>query len=212
MIFEILENFLYQSLWGVFLILVAILVIKFVEKISFQFFEKIKLKSAFKLSGLEGAFFSVGLKLDIQKIVVEIIKLFFILFFLMVMFEKIFPLQKVSDFFEFLVKYYLNVFLALLIFLGVLYFFAFSKKIVLISLEKEKISVSPIFGKGITFFVWVLTILAILYQLNILKDLILILFSGFVALAVISLGIAFGLGGKEIAQKFLQEIQEKFKK
>jgi len=210
MVFEIFENFLYQGVWAIFLILLFVLVIKFVKKILFQFFEKIKLKSIFKLSGLEDAFLSLGLKFDIQKIITEIVRFFFVLLFLMILFET-FHLQKVSEFFEFLVKYYLNIFLALLVFLGVLYFFAFSKKIVLISLEKEKISVSPLFGKGITFFVWTLTILAILYQLNILKDLILILFAGLVALGVISFGIAFGLGGKELAQKFLKEIQEKFK-
>jgi hypothetical protein len=160
---------------------------------------------------LEDTFLAVGLKFDIQKILTEIIKLFFVFLFLMALFE-IFNLQKVSEFFEFLVKYYLNIFLALLIFLAVLYFFAFSKKIVLISLEKEKISVSPILGKGITFFIWVLALLAILYQLNILKELILILFAGLVGLGVLIIGIAFGLGGKELAQKFLQEIQEKFKK
>jgi hypothetical protein len=211
MMFEIFENFIYQGLWTLLLILVGILVIKFVERIVFQFFEKIKLKSTFKLSGLEDTFLAVGLKFDIQKILTEIIKLFFVFLFLMALFE-IFNLQKVSEFFEFLVKYYLNIFLALLIFLAALYFFAFSKKIVLISLEKEKISVSPILGKGITFFIWVLALLAILYQLNILKELILILFAGLVGLGVLILGIAFGLGGKELAQKFLQEIQEKFKK
>jgi hypothetical protein len=211
MILEIFENFIYQALWAVFLILAGILTIKFVERIVFQFFKKIRLKSVFKLSGLEDAFLAVGLKFDIQKILTEIIKFFFVFLFLMALFE-IFHLQKVSEFFEFLVKYYLNIFLALLIFLATLYFFAFSKKIALISLEKEKISVSPILGKGITFFIWALALLAILYQLNILKELILILFAGLVGLGVLIIGIAFGLGGKELAQKFLQEIQEKFKK
>jgi len=207
----IFENFIYQILWAVFIILGGILVIKFIEKILLEFFEKIKLKSVFKLSGLEDSFGNVGIKIDIVKILTEIIKLFFVLLFLMVIFEVL-ELQKVSDFFEFLVKYYLNVFVSLLIFLGVLYFFAFSKKIFLLSVEKEKFAVSPLFGKGINFFVWSLTILAILYQLNILRDLVLILFGGLVGLIVLSFGIAFGFAGKEIAQKLLQEIQEKFKK
>jgi hypothetical protein len=185
--------------------------IQFKQKILLEFFEKIKLKSVFKLSGLEDSFGNVGIKIDIVKILTEIIKLFFVLLFLMVIFEVL-ELQKISDFFEFLVKYYLNVFVSLLIFLGVLYFFAFSKKIFLLSVEKEKFTVSPLFGKGINFFVWSLTILAILYQLNILRDLVLILFGGLVGLIVLSFGIAFGFAGKEIAQKLLQEIQEKFKK
>lgn len=211
MMWGIFENFIYQILWAVFIILGGILVIKFIEKILLEFFEKIKLKSVFKLSGLEDSFGNVGIKIDIVKILTGIIKLFFVLLFLMVIFEVL-ELQKVSDFFEFLVKYYLNVFVSLLIFLGVLYFFAFSKKIFLLSVENEKFAVSPLFGKGINFFVWSLTILAILYQLNILRDLVLILFGGLVGLIVLSFGIAFGFAGKEIAQKLLQEIQEKFKK
>jgi hypothetical protein len=37
------------------------------------------------------------------------------------------------------------------------------------------------------------------------------LFSGFVAMLVISLGLAFGLGGKDVAAEILQDLKKKLK-
>jgi hypothetical protein len=57
--------------------------------------------------------------------------------------------------------------------------------------------------------IWVLATLAILYQLKIVPHLILSLFIAILALIVLAVGISFGLGGKEIAKKILDEWKEK---
>ena len=56
-----------------------------------------------------------------------------------------------------------------------------------------------------------LALLAILHQLGIAKPFMETLFTGLVAMLVISLGIAFGLGGKEVAAEILQDVKRKLK-
>jgi len=60
---------------------------------------------------------------------------------------------------------------------------------------------------------WSLTVFVaflVLHQLGVAQELLRILFGGLVAMVAIAGGIAFGLGGKETAQKILQSAWEKF--
>jgi HAD superfamily phosphoserine phosphatase-like hydrolase len=77
--------------------------------------------------------------------------------------------------------------------------------------KEEKVTYSNFLGNIIASSVWVIAILAILYQLQIAQTLILIAFIGFITLIVLTVGIAFGLGGKEIAKKTLEDIEKKIK-
>ncbi len=55
------------------------------------------------------------------------------------------------------------------------------------------------------------TVLIILNQLGVAQDLIRILFTGIVAMLAIAGGLAFGLGGKEIARDILEGLKKKIK-
>jgi hypothetical protein len=53
--------------------------------------------------------------------------------------------------------------------------------------------------------VWIFAIIVALNQIGIAKELVNTLFMGAVALAVLALGLSFGLGGREVAGKLLQK-------
>jgi hypothetical protein len=55
------------------------------------------------------------------------------------------------------------------------------------------------------------TVLVVLNQLGVAQDLIRILFTGIVAMVALAGGLAFGLGGKDIAAEMLKELKDKFK-
>jgi len=55
------------------------------------------------------------------------------------------------------------------------------------------------------------TILIALSQLGVAQDLIRILFTGIVAMLALAGGLAFGLGGQEMAKSILEELKNKFK-
>ena len=65
-----------------------------------------------------------------------------------------------------------------------------------------------VFTRGaITFF----TVLVVLNQLGVAQDLIRILFTGIIAMLALAGGLAFGLGGQELAKEILEELKNKLK-
>jgi len=205
-IFEISPSFF----WAGLSLLFGILVAKFFEKISQRFFEKIRINSVLKRIGLKESFEKVGISLDAQDLFSKIVQWFFIILFLMLSFE-ILGLTKFADFLEKVLFYFQNIFISILIFVLASYLIDFSQKIFVGYLEKEKIAFSRVFGKGTSLSIWILTTLAILYQLKIVPELILVIFIGVVAIIALVVGISFGLAGKEIASRFLKEFEEKLK-
>lgn len=65
-----------------------------------------------------------------------------------------------------------------------------------------------VFTKFIIIF---FTVLIVLNQLGVAQDLIRILFTGIVAMLALAGGLAFGLGGKEIAGEILKDLKSKLK-
>jgi hypothetical protein len=65
-----------------------------------------------------------------------------------------------------------------------------------------------VFTRGAIMF---FTILVVLNQLGVAQDLIRILFTGIVAMLSLAGGLAFGLGGREMAKELLDELKTKLK-
>ena len=87
----------------------------------------------------------------------------------------------------------------------------FAEKFIKAVVNKMGVSCANVLGIIVRWAVWIFAILAILSQLGVAREIIQILVSGFVALIVISAGIAFGLGGKDIAKETLEELKTKLK-
>ena len=217
MIQEIFQTF-WQNLtevsppifWAGLVLLVGIIISKWIGGLSAAFLNQIKLNQVFKRMGLEEALLKIDARLNAPKFFGEIVKWFFIIVFLMVSFE-ILGLTQFSQFLGKVIGYYPNIFISALIFIVAVFLADFSQKIVVGTLEKEKITYSRFVGKWISWAIWLFAILAILYQLQITPSLILVIIIGLVATISLALGIAFGLGGKELAAKILKELEEKFK-
>jgi len=210
---EILKNLTEISppiFWAGLVLLVGIFVAKWLGQISVAFLNKIKLNQVLKRMGWEEALLKIDTRLNAPKFFGEIVKWFFVVVFLMVAFE-ILGLTQFSQFLEKVLGFFPNIFISCLIFLVAAFLADFSQKIVVGTLEKEKITYSRFVGKWISWAIWLFAILAILYQLQITPSLILVIIIGMVATISIALGIAFGLGGKDLAAKILKELEEKFK-
>ena len=124
---------------------------------------------------------------------------------------EIIGIPQFSQFLGNVLGFFPNIFIASLIFIVAVFLADFSQKIMIAVLEEEKITYSRLLGRTIRWIIWSLATLAILYQLQIAPTLILTIFIGFVGMIVLAVGIAFGLGGKEIAAKILKELEEKIR-
>lgn len=67
-------------------------------------------------------------------------------------------------------------------------------------------------GVMVRWAIWVFAIIAALFQLGIATTLLQTLVTGFVAVLVLGFGLAFGLGGRDVAASFLDKVRADLKK
>ena len=207
---ESLIESLLPLFWAILVFLLGVLVSKWVADWIVRFFNKIRFSETFQRLGWQEIFAKMDFHFDISRFFGEIGRCFILLLFLMASVEII-GLSQLSQFLGNILSYFPNIFIASLIFIVAVFLADFSQKIMVAVLEKEKITYSRLLGRIIRWIIWSLAVLAILYQLQIAPTLVITIFVGFVAMIVLTVGIAFGLGGKEIAAKILKELEEKIR-
>lgn len=104
-----------------------------------------------------------------------------------------------------------NIIVAAAIFVVAVIVAEYFPKIIRAGVEGLEIKYSSLLETLARAAIWIFAILAILIQLGIAEELIMTLFTGFVAFLVIAGGLAFGLGGKEFAAEFLEDMKKKMK-
>lgn len=209
---KINQNLLFQIIGGFLALIAGFIVAKIVQKIVNNFLSRIRLNQLVERLGWTEAFSRVEIKLDMVKFFGEISKWLVFILFLMFAVE-IWGFLQFSQFLEKIVSYFLNVLIASLIFIATLFLVDFTYRIFFATIketeQKTELSYSKFLGVMVRRAIWVLATLAILYQLKVVPDLILSLFIAILALVVLAVGISFGLGGKEIAKKILEEWKDK---
>jgi len=203
--------FLTKIFLAILVLLIGYLISKLIGRIVREFLTKIRFNQVMKRLGWEEAFSRVEIKLDLAKFFGEIGKWCFFIIFIMAA-SEILGLLRFSQFLEKLTGYFSNILIASLIFIATCYLVDFSFKIFLVIPKEKELIYSKFLGIGIRKGIWILAALAILYQLKIVPELILSIFIAILALIVLAVGISFGLGGKELAQKVLEELKEKISK
>ena len=178
------------------------LVVKILEKIKFnEFLEK---------AGWRDALEKAEIKFDAGGFVGAVSKWMIVIVFLLISVE-ILGLVQFANFLTNVLAYLPNVVVAILIFVVTVLVADISQKLARAAVEKSKIGYSHIVGMIVRWSIWVFAILAILLQLKIAPEMIYTLFTGFVAMIVIAAGLAFGLGGKEVAGEILRDASRKLK-
>jgi hypothetical protein len=104
-----------------------------------------------------------------------------------------------------------NIIVAAAIFVVAVIVADYFPKIIRAGVEGLEIKYSSLLETIARGAIWIFAVLAILIQLGIAEELIMTLFTGFVAFLVIAGGLAFGLGGKDFAAEFLEDMKKKMK-
>lgn len=192
----------------VFLIgwLIAIAIGKLVTEI----LKRIKFNRIFEKGGWKTALEKAEIKVDASGFIGAIIKWVLMIVFLAAAIE-ILGFVQLTGFLTRVLGYLPNVIVAAFIFVIAVIIADILEKVVRAAVEGIKIGYGQVVGAIVKWSIWVFAILAILLQLGIAEDLIKIIIQGIVALVVIAGGIAFGLGGKEVAAEILQNLKTKFK-
>lgn len=191
-------------------LLLGIVLGKILEILSKEFLKKLKIDQLFRILNFDEKLKRLGFKSTILDLFGEFLKWALVLFFLILAFDVL-GWEKAGTILEKVLGYFPNIFVAFLIFLAASFLSFLSQKLLFAKIEEKGIVYSKFFNKTTNALIWILAILAILYQLKIVPALILTIFAGVVGAVSLALGIGFGLGAKDFAQKFLKELEEKFK-
>jgi len=209
---ENIEQFgsLFRVLVAALIVLVGWLVSGGIAQLVTALLNKIRLNQVLKRMGWEEALAKAEIKLRVPQFFGEIVKWIFVIIFLMIA-SEVLGFTGFTDFLIKILEYIPNIVIASLIFIVAVFLTDFSYRIVLISAEKAKITYSKLLGAGIRWAIWTFSILAILLQLGVASDIIRAMVYGMVGIVTLVVGLAFGLGGKDLAAEILRELKEKVK-
>lgn len=217
-----ITNFALQNLWQGFLTFIPTLVgaiIVFIigwfisvgiGKLIAEILTRIKFNQLFEKVGWKQALERAELKVNASEFLGAIVKWVLVIVFMLAAVE-ILGFVEFAGFLKSILAYLPNVIVAALIFVVTVILVDIVEKVVRATVEGVKVGYGHLVSAIIKWSIWIFAILAILHQLGIAKPFMETLFTGFVAMLVIALGISFGLGGKEVAADILQNLKNKLK-
>jgi hypothetical protein len=169
-------------------------------KLVSQVVRTLKVDKLLQAVGLENTMSKAGMRLDSGSFIGGLVRWFFIIVFLVAAIDVL-GLSQVNAFLKDVVLLYLpNVIVAALIFV--------MKRIVVGSAKAADVPSASLLGGVVKWAIWIFAILAALYQLGIAGVFSQTIFTGFVAMLAIAGGLAFGLGGKEAAARYIEKLKE----
>ena len=177
-------------------------------KVVEQILRSLKIDKALQSLGVEEPIERAGIKLDVGVFIGALVKWFVIVVFLTATVDVL-GLTQVTDFLKDDVLGYLpNVFVAAMILVVAALIADAVGKLVTGSAKAANLPSSGFLGGVSRGAIWVFAILAALYQLGIAGPMVQTLFIGIVGALALGLGLAFGLGGKDAAAKYLERLRQ----
>ncbi len=169
--------------------------------------DALKLDRSFKNTGVDEALARAGTRLHIGKIFGELVKWFIAIVFLVASLN-ILGLDQVTIFLQQVLAYIPQVIIAALILVAGTILADFVKKVVSGSAAVANVRSAKMLGSIAYYAIWILALVTALDKLGIFGYFGQILFTGLVVMIALALGLAFGLGGKEVAGRWLARISD----
>ncbi len=203
-----LAEFLPDLLLAIIVLAIGLLLAGWLGKLANKIITFIKLDEALAKSGFSPKVEAAGIKFNLASLIGWLVKWFFIVVVLITV-ADILNWKQITEFLNAVVLYIPNVFIAIIILTVGLVAAHFVYNVVERTISVSKAPVVTIRPLA-TLSKWsivIFAILAALVQLGIATSLIEILFTGLVAMLALAGGLAFGLGGKEKASRWLDAIE-----
>ncbi|MCH8244305.1 hypothetical protein IIB97_00215 [Patescibacteria group bacterium] len=172
--------------------------------------KRIKFNQIFERGNWKNALEKADMKVDPAGFIGSIFKWVLAIVFLLAAVE-ILGLNQLAVFITDVLAYLPNVLVASLIFVVAVIIADIVEKILRAAVESAQVGQAHMVGVIVRWSIWIFAAIAILTQLGITPVLLQTLFTGLVALAVLAGGLAFGLGGKEVAAQLLQDLNRKLR-
>jgi len=172
-----------------------------------RFVGVLKVDKVLEKMGLSVVFERAGLKLESAAFVGWLVKWFLILVVFLAAVD-ILGLGAVADYLRQILNYIPNLIVAVLILLVSVLLGDVIDRLVVASVKAAELRSAEFLGKVARWSIYVVALLAALIQLGIARELLLTLFTGFVAMLAIAGGLAFGFGGQDFARDLLAKLKK----
>lgn len=181
----------------------------FVGKLIAEILKKITFNKLFDKLGWEEAWQKAELKVDPAEFVGAIFKWIIIIVFLSSAVGDVLGLKQFEIFLEEIITWLPNLLVAIAIFVVAIIITDIFEKLIKASVKRMDIGYVGFIGTIVKWSIYIFAFLAIIEQLIGSKVIINTLVSGFVGMIALAFGLAFGLGGKDAAAKFIEDLKKK---
>jgi hypothetical protein len=194
---------------GAFIVFIAgWLIALLIGKLITEILKKLKLDRFFERTGWKEALEKAEIKVTASQFIGEIFKWILVIVFLLAAVE-ILGLTQFAEFLKRIVLWLPNLIVAVAIFVVAIIVADILEKIIRASVKKMELGYGGFFGTLVKGAIYVFAVLAILLQLGVTPQIVNALIFGLIGTISLALGLAFGLGGKDAAAKFIEEIRKK---
>lgn len=203
-------NFL-PSLFGALLVFViGWFIAVALEKFVAQLIKALRIDHALDNLGLKSALEKANIKGTASEFIGALVKWFLVIAFLMAA-SDILGLNQVGNFLNSVLFYIPSLVIAVIIILVAVLLARFVENVIKASVRTAGFTHGNFPAAIAKWAILIFAVLAALEQLGIAPSLIRTLFTGVVALIAVAGGLAFGLGGKDLASEFLNKIRQEIK-
>jgi len=202
--------FLPTFLGALIIFFVGLVIATGLGKIVEKLIDALKLDRLLGQLGLNKLLERADVRLHSGRFVGILVQWFFIIVTLLAV-SDILGLLAFSDFLKQVLLYVPNIVIAVLIMLAGMVVATFLAKLVRASVLAAKLHAAHFLGALTKWSVLVFAFLAALSQLGVAGALVNTLIMGFVAMLAIAGGLAFGLGGKDVAATWLEKVREEIR-
>lgn len=194
-----------RLLAAVIIFIAGWIVANFIADLIEKLFKTLKVDNALRQAGLEGVLRKGEINLNSGAFVGGLVKWFIVaIFFLSAL--KVFGLAQVTDYLDNIVVGYLpHVIVTVLILLVSIIIGEVVQKVVTAAAASAHFSSARLLGRISKWAIVIFAVLNSLVELNIAATLVQIVFIGVVVAISLATGLAFGLGGRDVAARMLQK-------
>lgn len=203
-------NFMPRLVGAIVILLIGWFIADWIGRLVTEVLRRLKFDRIFERTQWQDALEKAEFKVSVSHFFGEIVQWILVIVFLLAAVEVLGSYQFAIFLYK-IVNWLPNLIVSVAIFVVAVIIADFAKKIIQAVVEKAKVAHSELISSVVQWSIWVFALFAILIQLGIARELIQILFTGLIGLIVISCGIAFGLGGKDLARDILEGLRKKLK-
>jgi len=204
-------TFLPTLIGALIVLLAGLLLAKWSKAVIIKFLRLIKLSNLVKKGAIRKFLNQAEVTGKVEEILGEVVRWLIILVFFIAA-VNLLGLTTVSAFLNSILTYVPKVVSAVLVLTVGVVIAGVVESVVKGAVSSVDVSTGRLMGKITGYIVVVFTIMAAITELGIAQQFLSTFFIGFVAMLALSLGLAFGLGSKDVVAKIMDEWYSKLKK